>query len=90
MADCLQKEGVVPACAFDFAAYRDLKWKRLQDVEAKLSHEGKILGRVILSRPIAILGEIDIEHPVQVAPPSTVSITRIRNSCEYGFGIGPP
>ena len=23
-------------------------------------------------------------------PPSTVSITRIRNSCEYGFGIGPP
>src|SRR5476651_1438797 len=66
MADCLQKEGVVPACAFDFAAYRGLKRKRLQDVECDLSHKGKILGRVVLSRPILVLGEMDVENPVEL------------------------
>ena len=66
MADCLQKEGVVPAGAFDFASYRGLKWKRLQDIERQLSHEGKILWRMVLSRPITILGEMNIEHPMQL------------------------
>jgi len=66
MADCLQKECVVPAGAFDFAAYRGLKWKRLQDVERQLSHQGKILWRMVLSRSIAILGEMNVEHPMQL------------------------
>src|SRR3979490_340848 len=65
MADCLQKEGVVPACAFDFAAYRGLMRNRLQDVECKLSHEGKVLGRVVFPRSIAVLGEMDVENPME-------------------------
>lgn len=65
MADCLQKECVVPASALDFAAYRGLKWKRLQDVETELSQEGKILGRMVLSRSITILGEMNVEYPMQ-------------------------
>lgn len=66
MADCMQKEGVIPPSALDFAAYRGLKWKRLKDIEAKLSQKSKVLGSMILSRPIAILGEMDVKHPMQL------------------------
>jgi hypothetical protein len=71
MANCLQKEGLVPASAFDFASYRDLKRQRLEDVEAQLSHERKILGRMVLSRSIAILGKN--EHQVPGATDSRCS-----------------
>ena len=65
MADRPQEEGVVPASAFDFTAYRGFVWDRLQDVECKLSQESKVFGRMVLSRPIAILGEMDVEQPMQ-------------------------
>ena len=66
MADCLQKEGVIPACTLDFASYRGLVGDRLQDVECKLSQDGQVLGRVVLARPIAVLGEMDVENPVKL------------------------
>jgi len=66
MADCLQKESIIPSGAFDFAAYRGLQGKRLQDVKRDLSQESKILGRVVFPRSTPILGELDIEHPVQL------------------------
>ena len=65
MADCSHEEGIVPAGAFDFAAYRGLIGDRSQDVECKLSQESEILGCMVLSRPIAIFGEVNVEHPMQ-------------------------
>ena len=66
MADCLQQKGIVPAGPFDFAAYRGLKRKRLEDIECDLSHEGKILWRIVFSRAIAIFGKMDVEDPMQL------------------------
>src|ERR1700738_3369597 len=78
MTDCLQKEGGGPACALDFAAYRGLKRKRLQDVEGKLSKASKILGRVVFPRPIVVLGKMDVEHPVQLVLDTPVASSNVQ------------
>ncbi len=61
-----EEEGVVPAGALDFAPYRCGIGMGSEDVEGEPAQNGEVLGRVVLSCPIAILGEMDVEHPVEL------------------------
>jgi hypothetical protein len=65
MAEDSQEEGVVPACALDFASEGCAIGVGSDDVECEPAQDGEVLGRMVLSGTIAILGEVDIEHPMK-------------------------
>jgi hypothetical protein len=65
MTDCSHEEGIVPAGAFDFAPQGCGVGESSQDVEGEPAKNGEVLGSIVLSRAVAILGEMDIEHPMK-------------------------
>src|ERR1700687_5500078 len=66
MAERCHEEGIVPASTFDFAPYGCAIGVGSQDVEGKPAKNGEVLGSIVLSRAIAILGEMDVEHPMEL------------------------
>src|SRR5580692_11084626 len=61
-----EEEAVVPASALDFSAYRCGTGMGSQDVECEPAQDGEVLGSIVHSGPIAVLVEVDVEHPVQL------------------------
>src|SRR5256885_9344397 len=66
MAEGFHEEGIVPAGAFDFAPYGCGVGVGSQDVEGEPAQNGEVLGSIVLPRPIAILGEMDVKHPMEL------------------------
>src|SRR5579872_743228 len=66
MTEYGQKEGIVPAGAFDFAPNGSAVWMGSQDIESEPAESGEVLGSIVLARAIAILGEVDVEHPMEL------------------------
>src|SRR3979490_2032487 len=66
MAERFHEKGIVPAGAFDFAPYGCAMGVSSQDVEGKPAQNSKVLGSIVLSRPIAIFGEMDVEPPMEL------------------------
>src|SRR5689334_2955460 len=65
MTDSGQEIGVVPSGAFDFATQGGAIRMGLVDVERELAQDCEVLGSIVLSCAVAILGEVDVEHPVE-------------------------
>jgi hypothetical protein len=65
MTERCHEEAVVPAGTLDFAAYGRGIGVSSQDVEGEPSQNGEVLRGVVLSRAIAILGKLDVEHPME-------------------------
>src|SRR6266567_7045443 len=66
LAEHAGKEGIVPAGALDFAPDRGAVRVSSQDVEGEPAQDGEVLGSIVLSRAIAIFGEMNIEHPMEL------------------------
>jgi hypothetical protein len=66
MAENLHEEGIVPASAPDFEADGFAVGVGSQDVEGEPPENGEVLRRVVLSGAVAVLGEVDVEHPVEL------------------------
>src|SRR5690242_18073741 len=60
-----QEEGIVPACTFDFAADRGAVGVGPQDVECEPAQDSEVFGGVVLSSAVGVLGEVDVEHPME-------------------------
>ncbi len=61
-----QEEGIVPASAFDFAAQGRAIWVSSEDFEGEPAQNSKVLRSIVLSSTIAVLGEVNIEHPMEL------------------------
>src|SRR5271154_3818937 len=61
-----EEEAVVPASALDFAAYGSGIGMRSENVECKPAQDGKVLRSIVQSGAVAVLVEMDVEHPVQL------------------------
>src|SRR3954470_2755361 len=66
MAEGFHEEGVVPARALDFAPQGGLSWVSSQDVEDEHAQEGEVLGSMVAARAVAVLGKMDVEHPMEL------------------------
>lgn len=66
MAEQGEEEAVVPTGALDFSTYRGGTRTRSKDVEREPAQDGEVLGGIVHSRPVAVLVEVDVEHPVQL------------------------
>lgn len=66
MAKHTEEEGIIPARALDFASNRGGVGMRSQDIKGEPAQDGKVLGSVVLSGTVSILGEVNIEHPVEL------------------------
>ena len=66
LAEQAEKEAIVPGCGFDFAAHGYLLWVRSKHVECEPSQDGEVLGCVVLSCAVGILGKDDVENPVHL------------------------
>src|SRR5881392_1040502 len=60
------EEGIVPPCAFDFAAYGRGARMRAESIECQLAQNGEVLRSVVLAVAGAVLVEDDVEDPVQL------------------------
>ena len=68
MAEDRHEEGIVPSGALDFAPQRGSIWLSSQDVEGKPAQNGEVLGSMVAARAVAVLGKMDVEHPVVIFP----------------------
>jgi hypothetical protein len=59
----------------------------LQDVEGKPAENGEILGSIVHSRPVAVLVEVDVEHPVQLVLDGPMTARNLQQSLG-GHGLG--
>src|SRR5258708_21846090 len=66
MAEGCQKEGIVPTSALDFAPQRSCIWVSSQDVEGEPAQNGDVLGSMVATRAVAVLGEMHVEHPMEL------------------------
>jgi len=66
MAEDLHEEGIVPACALDFEADGFAVGVGSQDVEGEPPENGKVFWGVVLARSVAVLSEMDVEHPMEL------------------------
>src|SRR6266480_6995517 len=55
------EEGIVPPCAFDFAAYGRGARMRAESIECQLAQNGEVLRSVVLAVAGAVLVEDDVE-----------------------------
>jgi hypothetical protein len=63
MTERCREKGIVPGGALDLAAYGCAIGVGSKDVEGEPTQNGEVLGRIVLSRAIAIFGKMDVEHP---------------------------
>src|SRR5262245_11401687 len=61
-----EEEGIVPAGTLYFASDRGAVRMGPQYVEGKLAEDSEVLGGIVLSGSIAILGEMNVEHPMEL------------------------
>src|SRR5258708_31293212 len=61
-----EEEGVVPTGAFDFSTYGRGTGMGSKDVECEPAQDGEVLGSIVHSGPVAVLVEVNVEHPVQL------------------------
>jgi hypothetical protein len=66
MAEGSHEEGIVPACALDFAPQGSAIGVGSQDVEGESVQDGEVLRSMVLSRAISIFGKMDVEHPMKL------------------------
>ncbi|MBR1165223.1 hypothetical protein [Bradyrhizobium elkanii] len=66
MDESYHEEGIVPAGVLDFAPQEG--WIRMisPDVEGAPAQNGKVLGRMVAARAVAVLGKVDVEHPMEL------------------------
>lgn len=57
MAEGSHEEGIVPACALDFAPQGSAIGVGSQDVEGESAQDGEVLRSMVLSRAISIFGK---------------------------------
>jgi hypothetical protein len=81
-----EEEAVVPTGALDFAAYGCWTGMGSKDVECEPAQDGEVLGSVVQSRPVAVLVEVDVKHPVQLVLDGSMTAYDL-NSC--GMSRGP-
>jgi len=65
MTERCHEKGIVPGGALDLAAYGCAIGVGSKDVEGEPTQNGEVLGRIVLSRAIAIFGKMDVEHPME-------------------------
>src|SRR2546421_333375 len=66
MTEHAEEEGVVPAGTLDFAPDRGVVRVSSQDVEGEPAQGGKVLGSIVLSGTIVVLGELNVEYPMEL------------------------
>ena len=66
MTEGCHEEGIVPAGTFDFAPDGCRIRVGSQNVEGEPAKNGEVLGGVVLAGAVAILGEVDVEHPMEL------------------------
>src|SRR5579872_6541762 len=86
MTEYGQKEGIVPAGAFDFAPNGSAVWMGSQDIESEPAESGEVLGSIVLARAIAILGEVDVEHPMELVLDAPMAASEMQQP--WGTCIG--
>ena len=65
MGENFVKEGVVPSGPLDFLGHGDARRVGANDVGGEPSQDGEVLGAIVFSGSTCVLGEENIEHPVQ-------------------------
>src|SRR5262245_35568707 len=75
-----EEKGVVPASTLDFATYGLGVGMRSQDVESEPAQDSEVLGSIVLSRPVAVLVEVDVEDPVQLVLDGPVAARDLQQS----------
>src|ERR1700738_2506431 len=66
MTEYGEEEAVVPAGALDFSAYGRGSRMGSKDIECEPAQDSEVLGSIVQSRPVAVLVEMDVEHPMQL------------------------
>src|SRR5579859_6098140 len=65
MGENLEKEGIVPSRAFDFLSHGGPCRMTANNVECKPSQDREVFRGIVFPGPIGVLGEDDVEYPVQ-------------------------
>lgn len=66
LAEHAEEEGIVPAGTLYFAPDRGAVRMSPQNVEGELAEDSEVLGGIVLSGSIAILVEMNVEHPMKL------------------------
>src|SRR5215203_1547010 len=80
MAEQGEQEAVVPAGALDFSAYGGGTGTRSKNIEREPAQDSEVLGSIVLPRSIAILVEMDVEHPMQLVLDRPVTARDLQQS----------
>jgi len=76
----VEKECVVPACAFDFLAHGDAVGMAADDIERKSSQDRQVLWGVVFSGSRTVFVEDDIENPMQLVLDSPMTAHGVQQS----------
>lgn len=100
MSEKLEKEGIFPTGAFDFLTDGGLGRVVANDVERQPSQDSEVLGRVVLSDPVGVFGEDNVEDPMQTVLDAPVTAHALQQSLgrdvfreqvvSHGRLLGPP
>lgn len=66
MAEGLHEEGVVPPGTLDLASDRGTIGEARRMLRAFRAKDGKSFGSIVLSCAAGVLGEINVEHPMEL------------------------
>jgi hypothetical protein len=79
MTDRGHEIGVVPSGALDFAAQGRAIGMGAVDVECELAQDGEVFGSIVLSGTVRILGEVDVERPMEPVLDAPVTACDLQN-----------
>ena len=60
----VEEEGIVPSGTLDLLAHGDARRAGSDDVEGEAAKDGEILRPMVVSGPVGILVEVDVEYPL--------------------------
>ena len=100
VAEEIEKEGIVPASAFDFLTHGYAVGMRANDVECESSQDREVLRTIVFSGSVAILVEHDVEYPMQPVLDTPMTAHNLQQSLggdvlgkqviAHGRLVGPP
>src|SRR5438046_9340629 len=80
MAEGSQEEGIVPAGTLDFTPDRGAIGVGPQDIEGEPAQDGKIFRGIVLTGAVGVLGEMDVEHPMELVLDTPMTASDVQQS----------
>jgi hypothetical protein len=66
MTEQPKEERIVPGCTLDFLAHGVLSWMRADKVDGEPAKNCQVFRGIVLSAPVGVLVEDNIENPMQL------------------------